>query len=244
MSERPVLIVTGGGRGIGAEIVRRAVRKGYAVCFSYAGDRAAAERLAGDTGSLAVQGDVADPAAVRALFETAETELGPVTHLVNNAGITGGRIGPFHDADITMMRRVIEVNLLGTLLCAQEAVRRWRARGTAGAMVNVSSVAASLGAPGEYVHYAATKAGVEAFSIGLAKEIAASGTRINVVSPGTVQTEIHAAAGDPGRPARVAQRVPMGRVGEPHEIADAVLWLLSDEASFVTGAVLRVAGGI
>jgi NAD(P)-dependent dehydrogenase (short-subunit alcohol dehydrogenase family) len=243
MPHERVLIVTGGGRGIGAEIVRNAVGKGYGVCFSYAGNREAAERLAAETGALAVQGDVADQAAVQHLFAQAEARLGPVTHLVNNAGITG-RLGRFVDADAAMMRRVIDVNLLGTMLCAQEAVRRWTERGTAGCMVNLSSIAATLGAPGEYVHYAATKAAVEAFSIGLAKEAAASGTRVNVVSPGTVQTEIHAAAGDAGRPARVAQRVPMGRVGEPSEIAHAVLWLLSEEASFVTGAVLRVTGGI
>jgi NAD(P)-dependent dehydrogenase (short-subunit alcohol dehydrogenase family) len=134
--------------------------------------------------------------------------------------------------------------VLGTLLCAREAIRRWEQRGTAGTMVNVSSIAATLGAPAEYVHYAASKAAVEAFTVGLAKEVAATGIRINAVAPGTTQTEIHAAAGDPGRPARVAARIPLGRVAEPEEIAEAVLWLLSPQASYVTGTILRVTGGL
>ncbi|NYZ17097.1 SDR family oxidoreductase [Azospirillum sp. RWY-5-1] len=246
--DRRVLIVTGGGRGIGAAVARLAARDGYAVCINYARDDDAAARLvgalrAGGADAIAVRGDVAEPDAVRDLFDRAERELGPVTALVNNAGITGG-LGAFRNADLAMLRRVIDVNLLGTMLCAQEAVRRWERAGTAGRMVNVSSIAATLGAAGEYVHYAATKAAVESFTVGLAKELAAAGVRVNAVSPGTTRTDIHAAAGDPGRPARVAAVVPMRRVGEPDEIAEAVLWLLSDKASYVTGAVLRVAGGL
>lgn len=249
-AEARVLVVTGGGRGIGAAVVRRAVRDGFAVCFSYVRDREAALQLAEDLrrgasgGRVhAVRSDVADPAAVGELFAEAERELGPVTAVVNNAGVTG-RIGRFTAASVETLRRALEVNVLGTMLVAQEAVRRWDERGVAGRMVNISSIASTLGAPGEYVHYAATKAAVEAFTVGLAKEVAASGTRVNCVAPGTVYTDIHAAAGEPGRPARVVSRVPMGRIGEPGEIAGAVLWLLSDEASYVTGAVLRVSGGL
>jgi len=249
MADERVLIVTGGGRGIGAEIVRRAAAKDYAVCFSYAQDEQAAERLraeiaaGGNRKVLAIRADVADADAARTLFDAAEAALGPVTDLVNNAGITG-RIGTFHETDAAQMQRVVDVNLMGTMFCAREAVQRWLARGTAGSMVNISSIAATIGAPNEYVPYAAAKAGIEAMSTGLAKETAARAIRINVVSPGTAYTDIHAAAGEPDRPARVVSRIPMGRIGEPHEIANAVMWLLSDDASFVTGAVLRVSGGL
>ncbi len=246
--QTPVLIVTGGSRGIGAAIVQRAASRGYAVAFSYAHDAEVADQLVEAVESaggkvLAVRGDVADPAAVEQLFDAAEATLGPVSALVNNAGITGP-IGAFHDVDIATLQRVMDVNLLGTLLCAREAVRRWRRQGTIGAMVNISSVAATLGAAHEYVHYAATKAAVEAFTVGLARELADTGIRINAVSPGTVYTDIHARAGEPDRPARVVSRVPMKRIGEPEEIAAAVLWLLSDEASYTTGTVLRVSGGL
>ena len=248
MTDRRVLIVTGGGRGIGAEIVRRAAAKGYAVCFSYARNAETADRLRAEIEAMghavtAARSDVAEPDAALHIFDAAETAFGPVTDLVNNAGITG-RIGAFGETEPGSMRRVIDVNLMGTMYCAREAVRRWRTRGTAGCMVNISSVAATLGAPNEYVPYAAAKAGVETMSVGLAKETAASGIRVNVVSPGTVYTDIHAAAGEPDRPTRVVARVPMGRIGEPHEIADAVLFLLSPEASFITGSILRVSGGV
>ncbi|WP_431855220.1 SDR family oxidoreductase [Azospirillum sp.] len=243
-----VLIVTGGGRGIGAAIVRLAARDGYAVCFNYTRDDAAAQGLLRglhDAGvrAAAVRGDVADPDTAHRLFDTAEADLGPVTALVNNAGVTGP-IGMFRDAEHATLRRVLDVNVLGTMLCAQEAVRRWQKSGTPGRMVNISSVAATLGAAHEYVHYAATKAAVEAFTLGLAREVASGGIRVNAVSPGTAFTDIHAAAGEPDRPARVVTRVPMGRIAEPDEIAEAVLWLLSDKASYVAGAVLRVAGGL
>jgi NAD(P)-dependent dehydrogenase (short-subunit alcohol dehydrogenase family) len=150
----------------------------------------------------------------------------------------------FQNTEIATLRRVLDVNVFGTMLCAQTAIQRWKQQGTVGRMVNISSVAATLGAAGEYVHYAATKAAVEAFTIGLAKEVAASGIRINCVSPGTVYTDIHAAAGEPDRPKRVVSRIPMARIGETDEIANAVLWLLSDEASYVTGTILRVSGGL
>jgi NAD(P)-dependent dehydrogenase (short-subunit alcohol dehydrogenase family) len=244
MSERGVVVVTGGSRGIGAAITRAAVTGGYAVCVGYARDDGAADRLRADLpGVVPVRADVADPDDVRTLFDAAEAALGPVTALVNNAGVTGP-LGPFRDTSIATLRRVLDVNVVGTMLCAQEAVRRWEGRGTAGRMVNMSSRAATLGSPGEYVHYAASKAAVEAFTLGLAKEVAGQGIRVNGVAPGMIHTGIHAAAGDPGRLERLVGRVPMGRIGEPEEIAAAALWLLSDEASYVTGAVLKVGGGL
>lgn len=243
-----VLLVTGGGRGIGAAVVRRAARAGIATAFSYQADEAAARALVSEVESagsraLAIRQDVAEGDAVPRLFDAAEDRLGPVSMLVNNAGITS-RIGSFADASADTLRQVAQVNLLGTMFMAQEAIRRWRARDAKGRMVNISSIAATLGAPGEYVHYAATKAGVEALTIGLGKEVAPHGIRINAVAPGTVHTDIHAAAGEPDRPARVVSRIPSGRVGEPDEVAAAVLWLLSDEASYVNATVLRVSGGL
>ncbi len=245
---RDVMLVTGGGRGIGAATVRAAASKGYAVCFSYLQDDDAAAQLVRELrgagyGAHAVRGDVADVAFAQAFFDEAETTFGPSTALVNNAGITGS-IGLFRDADHATMRRILDTNVLGTMAMAQEAVRRWGDAGTAGRMVNISSIASTIGAPNEYVHYAASKAAVEAFTIGLAKEVAPSGMRVNAVAPGTVYTDIHAAAGEPERPTRVVSRVPMGRIGQADEIANAVLWLLSPEASYVTGAVLRVSGGL
>lgn len=240
-----VVLVTGGGRGIGAAIVRGAVKQGCSVCFSYLQDTATASKLVEELGSRAhaFQGDVADPAFASAFFDAAEQHLGTVTAVVNNAGITG-RLGPFQDLPLDTLRRTIDVNLTGTMLLAQEAIRRWDRAGIPGRMVNVSSIAARLGAPHEYIHYAATKAAVEAFTIGLGKEVAGRGIRVNAVSPGTTYTDIHAAGGDPDRPARVAPRVPMGRIAQPQEIAAAVLWLLSDEASYVTASVLAVTGGV
>ena len=244
---RRVLVVTGGTRGIGAAIAARAVDAGYAVCLTYTTqhDRAAStvkelRSAGGDV--LAVQADISDPRSPSAVFAHAEEAFGPVTGLVNNAGVTHA-IGPLHETSAADVRRVLDVNVVGTIAFAQHAVRVWLERGTPGAMVNVSSVAASTGAPNEYVAYAASKAAVEALTVGLAKEVASRSIRVNAVAPGTIFTEIHAAAGEPDRPARVVDRVPMGRIGEPGDVAGAVLWLLSDDASYVTGVVLRVAGG-
>jgi NAD(P)-dependent dehydrogenase (short-subunit alcohol dehydrogenase family) len=163
--------------------------------------------------------------------------------VVNNAGITGP-IGPFKDLSHADLRRTMDTNLIGTMLVAQQAIRRWEAAGTRGRIVNISSIASTLGAPNEYVHYAATKAGVEAFTIGLGKEVAPKGIRVNAIAPGTTYTDIHASAGQPDRPARVVSRVPMARIADPKEIAAAALWLLSPGASYVTATVLRVAGGL
>ena len=250
MSEqgRNVLLVTGGSRGIGAAIVRKAAARGWPVCFSYLHDKGAATTLLDEVRATgidahAVRGDVADATFAAHLFDEAQEALGVVTMLVNNAGITG-RHGPFTDLPLDVMRRTVDVNLMGAMMMAQEAVRRWQAVGTRGLMVNISSIAATLGSPGEYVHYAATKAAIDALTIGLGKEVAASGIRVNAVAPGTAYTDIHAAGGVPDRPAQVVGRVPMGRIAEPDEIADVVLWLLSDEASYVTATIVRASGGL
>jgi NAD(P)-dependent dehydrogenase (short-subunit alcohol dehydrogenase family) len=243
-----VVVITGACRGIGAATALAAARQGYAVGVNYQRDARAAAGVveqirAGGGRAVAVKADVALPAEVARLFDEVAEALGPVTALVNNAGTTG-RITRFVDLDLATLRQVIDVNLVGCMLCSQEALRRWAGGRGPGAIVNVSSVAAATGSPGEYVHYAATKAALEAFTRGLACEVAADGIRVNAVAPGTVQTGIHAAGGDPERPARVAPRIPLGRVGAPEEIAAAILWLLSDAASYTTGSVLTVAGGL
>ncbi|MCG7359690.1 SDR family oxidoreductase [Roseomonas sp. ACRSG] len=243
-----LVIVTGGSRGIGAAIARRLAREGFRIAIGCRQVEEAAPLLtaiAREGGeALALPLDVTREEMVATFFATAEQRLGPLHALVNNAGITGP-LGAFRDLDPGWMRRVTEVNLIGTMLCAQAALRCFdAAEGEGRSIVNISSVAAQSGSPGEYVHYAASKAAVEALTIGLAREVAAQGIRVNAVAPGTVQTGIHALAGDPGRPARIAPRVPMGRVGEPEEIAEAVAWLLSGAASYATGTVLRVTGGL
>lgn len=243
---RGCLIITGSGRGIGAATARLAAKQGYRVCINYVRDQAAAHATVADIHeaggvAIATPGDVGDIDDVARLFATTEKELGPLDGLVNNAGITG-RIGQFADADRATFEAVVQTNILGTLYCAREAVRRFLPR-RKGVIVNLSSVAATTGAPNEYVHYAASKAAIDAFTVGLAKEVAAHGIRVNAVAPGSTLTDIHATAGEPDRPTRVKDRIPMRRLADAEEIARAVLWLLSEEASYVTGAVLRVSGG-
>jgi len=246
---RPLTVVTGGGRGIGAATAVHLARAGHDVVVGYLGDDAAAEqvvaavRAAGGRGR-AVRGDVADASDVDRLFAEA-AQLGVVTGLVNNAGLTA-HLGDLADTPVEVVRRVLDVNLLGAVLCARRAAQLMStARGGAGgAVVNVSSAAATLGSAHEYVHYAAAKAGVEALTVGLAKELADQGVRVNAVAPGLVRTGIHAAAGDPDRLERVLPRIPMGRVGEPDEVAPAIAWLLGPASAYVTGASIRVAGGL
>ncbi|WP_432071589.1 SDR family NAD(P)-dependent oxidoreductase [Streptomyces wuyuanensis] len=243
---RPVTIVTGGSRGIGAATCVRLAADGHDLALGYVSNGAAAEEVAravraAGARCVTVRVDTSDEVAVERLFDTAAAELGSVTGLVNNAGVTGP-LGRLEDARTEDLRRVIDVNLLGCLLCCRRAARDMAARGS-GAIVNISSAAATLGAPGEYVHYAATKAAIDALTVGLAKELGPQGIRVNAVAPGTVKTDMHAAMGDPDRPAKVAAVTPLGRPGEPSEIAGAVSWLLSDDASFTTGTVLRVSGG-
>lgn len=243
------LIVTGASRGIGAAIALRAALERWAVAITYAHDAEAAEALAGrimDGGghALAIHADIGRESDVLSLFETVTNRLGPLGGLVNNAGIIGP-FGPLADQAPETLSRVMAVNVLGTMLCAREAVRRLStARGGAGgSIVNITSAAARLGSPGEAVHYAASKGAVESFTIGLAREVAAEGIRVNAVSPGLIDTGIHAAAGDPDRLTRLAPTVPMGRAGQPEEVAEAVLWLLSPAAGYVTGASLDITGG-
>jgi len=242
-------IVTGGSRGIGAATVLALAGAGHDVAFSYRSDADAAQRVcrgAAETGvrCVSIQADVTRAPDVERLFEAA-AELGPVTGLVSNAGLTA-HIGDLADTPVEVIRHVIDVNLLGVVLCARQAARVMSVRrgGQGGAIVNISSAAATLGSAHEYVHYAAAKAGVEALTIGLAKELAEDRIRVNAVSPDIVNTEIHAAAGAPDRAQRAVSRIPMGRLAEPSEIAPAIVWLLGPEAGYATGAVLRVAGGI
>ncbi len=236
-------VLTGGGRGIGAATARRLAADGHDLVLSYAHDRAAAEATADQVRGLGVgcevvQADVSDPGQVDALFDAA-AEQGQVTGVVNNAGSTL-HVGDLADTPVDVVRRVVEVNLTGAILVARRAVRDLV---EGGAIVNVSSAAATLGSPHEYVHYAAAKAGVDTLTMGLAQEVAGRGIRINGVAPGIVRTDIHAAAGDPDRLDRVGPLVPLGRVGEPDEVAEAIAWLLGDSCPYATGATLRVAGG-
>jgi len=246
---RPVTVVTGGGRGIGAAVVQRLAADGHDLVVAYRADAQAARTVASEARRQGgrvelVQADVTDPAEVDALFDEADALFGRVTGLVNNAGATY-HLGDLAETPVDVVRAVVDLNLTAALLCARRAVRSLSTRygGPGGVVVNVSSAAATLGSPHEYVHYAAAKAGVDALTHGLAQEVAARGIRVNGVAPGIVRTDIHAAAGDPGRLDRVAPNVPVGRVGEPEEVAEAVAWLLGDSCPYATGATLRVAGG-
>lgn len=236
-------VVTGGGRGIGAATARRLAADGHDLVLSYLRDQDAAETTAVRVRDLGVgcdvvQADVSDPDQVDALFDAAAAR-GQVTGVVNNAGATL-HVGDLADTPVDVVRRVVEVNLTGAILVARRAVRDLV---EGGAVVNVSSAAATLGSAHEYVHYAAAKAGVDTLTVGLAREVAARGIRVNGVAPGIVRTDIHAAGGDPDRLDRLGPLVPLGRVGEPEEVAEAIAWLLGDSCPYATGATLRVAGG-
>jgi NAD(P)-dependent dehydrogenase (short-subunit alcohol dehydrogenase family) len=244
-----MLIVTGGSQGIGAAVARLAASRGMPVALSYRSGRRPAEQVVADITeaggrAIAVQADSADAAATAALFEAAEAAFGPVTALVNNAGITGP-IRRLDQIDETMLNDVMGTNINGVFFATREAIRRMATDlgGAGGAIVNVSSRAAGLGGAGEWVHYAASKGAVDSFTIGAARELAPRGIRVNAVVPGLIDTEIHAKAGLNDRLERMGPGVPMGRAGTADEVAKVILWLLSDEASYVTGALLPVSGG-
>ncbi|CAM5335492.1 oxidoreductase [Streptomyces avidinii] len=246
MSRRPVTIVTGGSRGIGAATCVRLAADGHDLVLGYLHDDKAAEATAGRVRAagarcLTVRGDTSEESDVERLFDLAGAEFGAVDGLVNNAGVTGAP-GRLADTRIEDLRRVVDVNLFGYLLCCRRAARDMAASG-GGAIVNVSSAAATLGSPGRYVHYAATKAATDTLTLGLAKELGPDRIRVNAVAPGIIDTDMHAAMGDPDRPALAAADIPLGRAGQPGEVAAAVAWLMSPDAAYTTGTVLRVSGG-
>ena len=244
-----VLLITGASRGIGAATAKLAAARGWAVAVNYHRQRDAAQAVVdairADGGrAVALAGDVASEADVLRLFADTEAALGPLSALVNNAGVLAPQM-PLADMDVARWQRMLATNVLGPLLCCREAVRRLSTRlgGQGGVIVNVSSAAARLGSPGEYVDYAASKGALDTLTLGLAKEVAAEGIRVNGVRPGFIYTDMHADGGEPGRVDRVKAGIPMQRGGQPEEVAAAILWLLSDEASFTTGHLLDVAGG-
>jgi len=244
-----VMLITGASRGIGAATARLAAAQGYALCLNYHHRQDAAELLLQEIKSagnhaIAVSADVSDEAQVARLFAAIDDEFGQLDVLVNNAGMLERQMR-LDEMDAARLARVFAVNVTGSFLCAREAVRRMSTRhgGYGGAIINVSSIAAKLGAPNEYIDYAAAKGAIDSMTLGLAKEVAAEGIRVNAVRPGVIRTEIHASGGEPGRVERVKAGVPMGRGGEPEEVAEAILWLASEKASYASGALLDIAGG-
>ena len=243
-----VLLITGASRGIGAATARLAAREGWDVVVNYANAEASARQVALDVEAagrraVIVKGDVSNPADIDAIFAAADT-LGPLQGLFNNAGHVAG-MGRVDELDHAALTRLFAVHVVGSMLCAAAAVRRMSARhgGKGGAIVNMSSAASKLGTPGQYVDYATAKGAIDTFTLGLAMEVAGEGVRVNAVRPGIIDTEIHAAAGDPDRIARIGASLPMGRAGTAEEVANSVLWLLSPQASYVTGASISIGGG-
>jgi NAD(P)-dependent dehydrogenase (short-subunit alcohol dehydrogenase family) len=245
---QPVLLITGGSRGIGAATALMAARRGYDVAIAYRADeRAAGAVLEGVRGlgrqGIAVRADLSSEAEILRMFQAVD-QFGRLAGLVNNAGITGG-FSRVADLPADVLSQTLAINVFGAMICAREAVRRLSsaAGGSGGAIVNLSSLAARIGGAGEWVHYAASKAAIETFTVGLAREVAGEGIRVNAVAPGIIDTELHAAAGDPQRAQRLGPAIPLGRAGTADEVAEAILWLLSSAASYVTGTILEVGGG-
>jgi NAD(P)-dependent dehydrogenase (short-subunit alcohol dehydrogenase family) len=241
--------VTGASRGIGAATARLAAKAGYGVCVNYVRSREAAEAVASEARAagakaVAIQADVGEEAEVMRLFEECDRALGRITALVNNAGILEPHMR-VENMDAARLQRVITTNIVGSFLCAREAVKRMSKKhgGAGGSIINLSSVAARIGAPAMYVDYAASKAAIDTLTLGLSKEVGPEGIRVNAIRPGVIHTDIHASSGDPERADRIGASSPLQRAGEPEEIARAILWLASDEASYVSGAILDVAGG-
>ena len=245
----PVVLITGASRGIGAATALLAARAGYAVAVNYTANSLAADEVVRQIrqsggNAITVQADVADEAQVLAMFEKVDAKLGRLTALVNNAGVVD-QTSRVDAMSMARFKRMFEINVYGSFVCAREAVRRMSTRhgGTGGTIVNLSSVAARLGAPGQYVDYAAAKGAIDSFTVGLAKEVAAEGIRVNAVRPGIIETDIHASGGLPNRAREMAPQVPMQRPGSAEEVARSILWLMSPESSYTTGTVLDVTGG-
>jgi NAD(P)-dependent dehydrogenase (short-subunit alcohol dehydrogenase family) len=249
IAQTPLMLITGGSRGVGAATARLAARRGYDVAISFVSDEAAALAVVADVEAvgkraLAVRADSADAGQVQALFAAIDHAFGRIDVLVNNAAVLGPQ-SRLEDLDVERIRRIFAVNAIGPMLYAQQAVRRmsFRHGGQGGSIINISSASARLGSPNEYVDYAASKGALETFTTGLAKEVAREGIRVNCIRPGHIYTQMHASGGEPGRVDRVKDSIPMGRGGQPDEVARAILWLASAEASFTTGTFLDVTGG-
>ncbi|CRM82867.1 Glucose 1-dehydrogenase 1 [Pseudomonas sp. 31 R 17] len=249
VTQAPLILITGGSRGVGAATARLAAARGYDVAISYVANEPAALAVVADVQAagrkaLAVQADSADPEQVARLFAAIDRTFGRIDVLVNNAGVLATQ-SRLEDLGHERMQRIFAVNAIGPMLCAQQAVKRmaYRHNGPGGVVINVSSGAARLGSPNEYIDYAASKGALETFTIGLSKEVAREGIRVNCVRPGHIYTDMHASGGEPGRVDRVKDSIPMGRGGQPEEVAQAILWLAGAEASFVTGTFLDVTGG-
>lgn len=245
----PVYLITGGSRGIGAAVARLAAEQGAAVCVNYVANADAAQAVVDDIKSrggqaMACQGDMAVEADIARVFNECSTAFGPVTVLVNNAGVLDME-GNLADFSSERIARIINLNVTGALICAREAVRRMSTNngGEGGSIINISSMAATLGSGGAYVDYAASKGAIDALTIGLAREVARQGIRVNGIRPGIIETDIHASGGNPTRASDLADTVPMGRPGRPQEVAEAVVWLASDKASYITGSTINVSGG-
>ncbi|WP_110657586.1 SDR family oxidoreductase [Salinicola halimionae] len=245
---KPVMIITGAGRGIGAATAIMAAQKGYAVAVNYRSDKASADKVVAEIEAdggraIAIQADVIDEAAIVAMFETVDRELGSVDVLVNNAGIVD-QISRVDEMSFERIDRMMKINVVGPFICAREAVKRMSTKhgGKGGAIVNIGSAASHLGGPGEYVDYAASKGAIDTMTEGLAKEVAGEGIRVNTIRPGVIRTTIHASGGNPDKPDVAGSVIPMGRIGEPEEIANGILWLA--EAGFTTGALVDIDGGV
>jgi NAD(P)-dependent dehydrogenase (short-subunit alcohol dehydrogenase family) len=249
VSKAKILLITGGSRGIGAATARLAAERGYDVAVNYTRDAQAAESvvqqiMAMGRKAIAVQADVSDEAQVLAMYAGIDAELGPLTALVNNAGVVD-KAQRLDEMSVARWERMLRINVIGSLLCAREAVKRMSTKhqGAGGAIVNLSSVAATLGSPATYIDYAASKGAIDTFTVGLARELAAEGVRVNAVRPGIIDTEIHASGGMADRVTQISAQLPMHRAGTAQEVASAIVWLLSDEASYTTGAIIDVSGG-